>query len=110
MLLKALPHGDINGSGMADSADAAILLASYESAPPEASRLWTWLEGDLTFDGLLNEADVSVLASAMNYPFDPASGPAGALDALRGMASVPEPSAALLALPAMMVLCRWRRT
>ena len=109
VLLKALLHGDINGSGIADSADAAILLASYEAATPEAGALWTWLEGDLTFDGLLNEADVSVLASAMNYPFDPASGRDGALDALRGMAGVPEPSAALLALPAMMLLCRRRR-
>jgi hypothetical protein len=107
-LLKPVPHGDIDGSGLVDKADAAIMLASYSAMTPESASMYTWLEGDLTFDGLLNEYDIGALAAAMKYPYAPSAGPAAALAALQRMANVPEPSAVVLLLPALMLRRRRR--
>ena len=85
-LIKALLRGDIDGSGAVNHLDAGIMLTSFDQAE-EAATMSMWFEGDLTYDGLLNEYDVGELARAMNYPFDPSAGMDSALSALRSMAA-----------------------
>ena len=63
--LMALPCGDVNGDGMINSADLAVLWRSdnfNKSAAQAAEPLC-----DLDGDGMINSADLAILWLATNF-------------------------------------------
>ena len=83
------PPGDANLDQDCDIFDLALLAMNYGMADRD------WLTADFTGDGLVDVFDLAVLAS--NY------------GATAGRA-VPEPSAMILLLPALLAAAGWRRS
>ena len=92
-LTPLLEPGDANGDLKIDAADLATLLANWGSGTQPN-------QGDFNHDGSVDRADLAVL---MN------SSPADAAVAVSSLQAVPEPSACVMALLALMGLLIKRR-
>ncbi|MDB5322444.1 MAG: outer rane autotransporter [Phycisphaerales bacterium] len=94
-------NGDIDMNGVVDFNDLAKLAQSYNTTAPAGTPGW-WYRGDFTGDGVTDFLDLAKLAQNYNTSLTPAAAVPGAsadfnADLARAFASVPEPSAALLA-------------
>ena len=108
VLLRIVAPGDTDGNGVVDSTDLFTILGAGKFNHPELGSA-TWGEGDFTGDTLVNSDDLFAMLSAAKYnqgPYTTATTPAA-------LATVPEPSASMLAafgLVALLAFARLHRT
>ena len=86
--------GDVNGDGVADRYDAALIVANL-GAIDQVGRE----NGDLDGDGIVSLADLSAFQTSHSHDHSPAAS-----------AEVPEPTAAMLLLAGLSMLLGSRRT
>jgi hypothetical protein len=98
VLIRYTLAGDANLDGAVDFADLVRLAQNYETTVPDTTQSW-WYSGDFTYDGVVDFNDLVKLAQ--NYDTAATVAPlAVAADWAAAVASVPEPTAALLAVAA----------
>ena len=110
-LFQALP-GDVNGDGLVDTDDIALILGSL--AFEDGQDIWTWSEGDSTGDGFVDTDDVAEILATLAFEGGAYVASPSLLGAdvnslaemLRGSANitVPEPSSLALFVLALLSL------
>jgi hypothetical protein len=116
VLVRYTLTGDANLDGAVDFLDLAKLAQSYNSDISAQTQSW-WNRGDFNGDGAVDFLDLAKLAQNYNtaLPGAPIPSPSASFqaDLATAFASVPEPSATLLAVVAtcgMMLRRRQRRS